>query len=125
MIGRSNHDVQSEKRGTVSNIGTSSDKTSNQTQVNSPQVDMHTIEVKIVSKERSEVDNVKTTVETKVLNAVLTAILNLVIPRVELALKTANASSGRSVDGNVNEPDHRVFPDSGEGLQISASSRIH
>ena len=34
----------------------------------------------------------------------MTAIENLVIPGVKMAIKSANASSGRSVDGNVSEP---------------------
>ena len=62
---------------------------------------MHTLEQKIVKKVRSEVVNVITSVETKVQEAVMTVIENLVIPGVKLAMKLANASSGRSVDGNV------------------------
>ena len=46
------------------------------------------------------------------------------IPRVELAMKSANASSGRSVDGNVMEPDRRDFSGQVEGLQINATSKI-
>ena len=48
----------------------------------------------IANKVRSEVDNVITLVETRVLDAVLTAIENLVIHRVQLAMKSVNASSG-------------------------------
>ena len=49
-----------------------------------------------------------TSVETRIQDAVLTAIGNLVIPRVEMAIKSANAPSGRSVDGAL-EPDQRNF----------------
>ena len=101
--------------------GPSSDNTNISTQVNYPQVDMHTLDENIVSKVRSEVDNVMTTVETRV----LTAIEILVIPRVEVAMKSTNASSGRCVDGNVLDPDQRYFSGNVEGLQMTASSRIH
>ena len=58
---------------------------------------------------RSELDNVMASVETRIQDAVLTAIENLKIPRVELAMKSANARSERSVDGNVLEHDQRDF----------------
>ena len=83
--------------------------TNDTTQANYPQVDMHTLEKNIVTKVRSEVDSVMTTVETRVQDAVLTAIKNLVSARVELAMKSAKVSSGRSVDGNVLEFDQRDF----------------
>ena len=70
-------------------------------------------------------DNVITTVETRVQDAVLTAIENSVIPRVELAMKSTNASSERSFNGNVLDPDQRVFLGDVECLQMTASSRIH
>ena len=47
------------------------------------------------------------------------------VPRVELAMKSANSPLGRSVDGNVLEPDRRDFSGKIEGLQITASSRIN
>ena len=51
---------------------------------------MHTLEENFVSKVRSQVDKVMTSVGTRVKYAVLTAIEILVIPRVELAMKSAN-----------------------------------
>ena len=66
-----------------------------------------------------------TTIETRVQDAVLTAIENVVIPRVELAMKSANVSSGRSVDGDVLEADRRNFSGNIEGLQMTAASRIN
>ena len=86
---------------------------------------MHTVEENIFSKVRSEVVSVMTTVETRLQDAVLTAIENLVIPGVELAMKSANAFSGRSVDGNVLDPDQKDFSENIEGLQMAASSRIN
>ena len=125
MSGQSNQVEQIESRDNMICRGTFSDKMSNATQVNYPQVDMHRIEENIVSNKRSEVDNVMTSVETRVLDAVLAAIENLVIPRVELAMKPAIAPSGRSVDGNVLEPDERDFLGNMEGLRMTASSRIN
>ena len=46
-----------------------------------------------------------TTVETRVIEMVLPAIDTFVIHRVDLAMKTTNTSSVRSVDTNVLEPD--------------------
>ena len=63
--------------------GTSSDNMSNPTQVKYPQVDVHTLEENIVTKVRIEMDSVMTTVETRVQDAALTAIENVVIPKVE------------------------------------------
>ena len=74
---------------------------------------------------RSEVDNVMTSVETRVQDAVLTAIENLVLSRVELGMKSANAHTERSVDGNVLEPDQKGFLGNIEGLRITVSIRIN
>ena len=94
MIGQSTYDVPTECRDSITYRGASSDTTSNSTQVNYPQVDIHTLEENYVSKVRSEVNNVMTTVETRVQEAVLTVVENLVITRVELTMKVVNASPG-------------------------------
>ena len=65
-----------------------------------------------------------TTVETRVQDAVLTAIENLVIPRVELANVSANEASGQSVDDSVLEHVERDLSGNIGGLQMTASSRI-
>ena len=116
MRGQSNQDEQVESRDNIICRGTSSVNANNPTRINYPQVDVHTLELNIVSKVRSEVENVMTSVETRVQDAVLIAIEVLVIPRVELAVKSANMSSERSVDGNVLEPDQKDFPDNNESL---------
>ena len=90
MIGQNNQNKQVECREDVICRGTSLGKVHNPTQVNYPQVDVHTLEEKIVNKVRSEVDFFLASVETGVQDAVLTAIEKLVIPRVELAVKTTN-----------------------------------
>ena len=61
-------------------------------------------------------DNVMKSVETRLQNAVLTAIENLVLPRVKLAMKSANAHLEQSIDGNLLEPDQRDFSGNIEGL---------
>ena len=70
----------------------SSNNVSDPTQVIDPQVSVHTLEEKIVSGVQGEVDNVMTSFETRLQDAVLTAIENLVIPRVELAMESTTAS---------------------------------
>ena len=86
---------------------------------------MHTLERNVVDKSRSEVDSVMTTVETRVQDAVLSAIEDLVLPRVELAMKSINASSGRDADSVVPDPDWRDFSGNIEGLQMTTSSRFN
>ena len=109
MIGQSNQDEQTESRDNMLCRGTSSDNAGNFAQINNSQADVHTLEENIVGKMRSEVDNVMTSVETRVQDAVLTAIENLVIPRMELAMKSANVRSERCVDGNALEHNQRDF----------------
>ena len=79
MIGQNNQDEQIKSGDNMICRGTSSDNTSNPTQVNYSQVDVHTLEENIVSKVRSEVDNVMTSVKTRVQDKVLTATENSVI----------------------------------------------
>ena len=122
LIAQSTPDEQTESRDNMLRGGTSSDNASNPAQINYPQVDIHTLEENIVSKVRSEVDNVMASVETRVQDAVLTAKENFVTPRV--ARKSANAHSERSVDSNVLELDQRDFVGFIKGLRKTASSRI-
>ena len=105
--------------------GSSTENASNPAQVKNPQLDINTLEANFFRKVRSEVDNVMTSVESRVKDAVLTAIENLVISRVELALKSANAHSERSVDGNALESDQNDFLGGIEGLRMTASNRLH
>ena len=125
MIGQSNQGEQIKNRDSMLRRGTSPDNASKPAQINYPQIDVHTLEENIVSKVRSEVDNVMTPVGTRVQDAVLTAIENLVIPRVELAMNSANARSERSADSNVLEPDQRDFLGDIKSLRMTASSRIN
>ena len=50
-----------------------------------------------------EMSNIVDTVEDRIQNAILTAIENIVTPKIELAIRSINASSGRDVtSGTVN-----------------------
>ena len=80
LIGRSNHGFQTESEVNVGDKGISLENTINPTQVNYPQIDLHTLEENIVRKVRSKVDCLMTTVETRVEEAVSTALESLVIP---------------------------------------------
>ena len=56
-----------------------------------------------------EVSNIVDTVEDRIQNAILVAIDNIVAPKIELAIRSVNASSGRdvtSVSGNSERRDH-------------------
>ena len=44
-----------------------------------------------------EISNIVDTVEDRIQNAILTAIVNIVAPKIELAIRSINASSGRDV----------------------------
>ena len=125
MIEQSNRDEQIENRGNMLCKETSSDNASDPAQITYPQVDVHTLEEIFVSKVRSEVDNVMTSVETRVQDAVLTTTEMLVIPERELAMKSANAHPERSVDGNVLEPGQRDNLGKIKGLRMTAPIRIN
>ena len=71
---------------------------------------MHTLERNVVSEVRSDVDSVMTTIKTKVKDALMTAIENLVVPRIELAMKSFNASSGHELGSFMLDLDHMDFP---------------
>ena len=109
MVGQSNQEEQTESRDNTLRRGTSPGNASELAQIKYPQVDVHTLEENIVSKVLSDVDIVMISVEISVQDAVWTAIEFLVIPRVELAVKSANAHSERTVDVNVVEPDQMDF----------------
>ena len=87
--------------------------------------DMHKLENNIVSKVQNEEDSVMTTVETRVQDAMMSQIENLVIPRVELAMKSVNASSGHELGSVVLDRNQRDFSGIFKSLQMTASSRMN
>ena len=58
---------------------------------------MQTLEKNMVDRVRSEMDNLISTVESRVHDAILIAIDNSVTPRVELVIRSANSSSVRQL----------------------------
>ena len=71
--------------------------------VNDFHVYIHTPERKNTGRVRSEVDNVMVTVKTRVHDAILTAMESLISSRVELAMKSVNAFSGRDRESAAND----------------------
>ena len=65
------------------------------------------------------------TVETSVHDTKMTPIETFVNQIVDLAMKSANMSSGRSVDSNVLENDERDCSDKVQGIQMNTSTRIN
>ena len=118
-IGQNNHGTQFEETANTAGETTTLNNINNSIQINGSQVDLHTIEQNIVIKVCSEVNNVMTMVETKIQNAVLTAIENLVIPRVKIAMKSINASSELEVDSVVLDTDAADFSANEAGLQMT------
>ena len=80
----------------------------------SPAVNENVLNVKTLERcfnERidREMNNIVDTVEDRIQNAILTAIDNIVAPKIELAIRSINASSGRdvtSVSGNSERREH-------------------
>ena len=72
-------------------------------------MDTQAIERNFTDRVHGEVDNVVAEDETRVHDAILTAMESLVVPRVEVAMKSINASSGRDPESVVLDPGLRVF----------------
>ena len=118
MIGRNRHETQPGNRANAMDKNTTPSNADISIQVNSSQVDIHTLEKNFANKVRSGVDNVMTSVDTGVQDAVLTSMEILVIPRVELAIKLFIASSGRGVASVVLDPDWK------EGMFLEMSKAL-
>ena len=68
---------------------------SNNTAVNESVVNVKTLERCFNDRTDREMNNIVDTVEDRIQNAILTAIENIVAPKIELAIRSINASSGR------------------------------
>ena len=78
----------------------------------SPIVNENALNVKTLEKcfnERvdREMNNIVDTIEDRIQNAILTAIDNIVAPKIELAIRSINASSGRDATSVSANSDHR------------------
>ena len=86
-------------------VGTSS----NNTAINESMVNVKTLESCFNERIDREVSNIVDTVEDRIQNAILTAIDNINAPKIELAIRSINASSGRdatSVTTNSERGEH-------------------
>ena len=106
--------VSERQENTVANEGTNDrDFTvgtfSNNSVVNGNAMNVKTLERCFNERIGREMSNVVDTVEDRLQNAILTAIDNIVAPKIELAIRSINASSGRdatSVSANSGRREH-------------------
>ena len=68
---------------------------SNNTANNENVMNVKTLERRFNERIDTEMNNIVDTVEDRIQNAILTAIENIVAPKIELAIRSINASSGR------------------------------
>ena len=86
-------------------VGTSSDNMP----VNESTIDMKTLERCFNERIDREMNNIVDTVEDRIQNAILTAVDNIIMPKIELAVRSVNSSSGRdmtSVAANSERGEH-------------------
>ena len=88
---------------------------SNSTAVNESAINVKTLERCFNERIDREVSNIVDTVEDRIQNAILTAFENIVAPRIELAIRSINASSGRDVTSVTADSER------GERVGINAS----
>ena len=108
------NDVSERQENVVVNEGTNDpdfnvSNSSNNTAVNESVVNVKTLERCFNERIDREMNNIVGTVEDRIQNAILTAIENIVAPKIELAIRSINASSGRdatSVTANSVRGEH-------------------
>ena len=88
---------------------------SNNTAVNENAMNVKTLERRFNERIDREMSNIVDTVEDRIQNAILTAIENIVTPKIELAIRSTNASSGRDVTSVIANSER------GERVGINAS----
>ena len=87
----------------------------NNTAVNESTVNVKTLEKCFNERIDREMSNIVNTVKDRIQDAILTAIDNIVAPKIELTIRTINASSGRDVTSVT------VNSERGEHVGINAS----
>ena len=111
MIGNA---VSESQENTVVNDGTKDrdltiDASSNNIAINESTVNVKTLKRYFNERIDREMCNIVNTVEDRIQNAILSAIDNIVAPKIELAIRSINASSGRcvtSVTANSERGEH-------------------
>ena len=94
--------VSERQENAVVNMGTNDrdftvSNSSNNSAVNENTMNVKTLERRFNERIDREMSNIVDTVEDRIQNAILTAIENIVAPKIELAIRSINASSGRDV----------------------------
>ena len=108
------NDVSERQENTVVNEGTNDrdftvGTSSKNSVVNGNAMDVKTLERCFDERIDREMSNIVDTIEDRIQNAILTAIDNIVAPKIELAIRSKNASSGRdatSVSANSERKEH-------------------
>ena len=112
--------VSERQENAVVNMGTNDrdftvSNSSNNTAVNENAMNVKTLERCFKERIDREMSNIVDTVEDRIQNAILTAIENIVAPKIELAIRSINASSGRDVTSVIANSER------GERVGINAS----
>ena len=112
--------VSERQENAVVNMGTNDrdftvSNSSNNTAVNENAMNLKTLERCFNERIDREMSNIVDTVEDRIQNAILTAIENIVAPKIELAIRSINASSGRDVTSVIANSER------GERVGINAS----
>ena len=94
-----------------STVGTSSSNVA----INESTVNVKTLERFFNETIDREMTNIVDTVEVRIQNAILTAIDNIIAPKIEIAIRSIDASSGRDVTGVT------AISERGEHVGINAS----
>ena len=100
---------------------------SNNTAVNESTVNVKTLERCFNERIDREMSNIVDTVEDRIQNAILTAIDNIVAPKIELAIRPINESSGRdatSVIANSERGGHEAINASSENASENNILRV-
>ena len=112
--------VSERQENAVVNMGTNDrdftvSNSSNNTAVNENAMNVKTLERRFNERIDREMSNIVDTVEDRIQNAILTAIEIIVTPKIELAIRSTNASSGRDVTSVIANSER------GERVGINAS----
>ena len=89
------------------------------------QVDLQTLQKNLSGKVRSEMEKVVATVKTGLHEEILTAMEKLVVPSVELVMRSAGNFSACKPSSVVLGPDQKEFLGNINSLQMIASSRLN
>ena len=125
------------QENTVVNAGTNDrdftvDTSNDSSIVNGNAMSVKTLERCFNERIDREMSNIVDTVEDRIQNAILTAIENIVAPKIELAIRSINASSGRdatSVSANSERREHvgisTSFENASENLDTLGVSNVN